>query len=354
MLPTCCRMAMRPTRSPPSATARHIRSVHRCRAPATRYFSIRPSARSSLERSYRAATQAQQLLGAPRYAAGSYPLVMDYAMAKGLAHEAFGHAAETDGMRTSILGTNGVFRSGERMAAPIVSIIDEPLERRPRLSTLFAQRRARGRATILDHGVLTDALADVFSARAAGARVIDAARAQSYGNVPVPRMTNIRIELPDPVPIDGDYEDQGPEDVRAALLNAGYITAGQPVIYLAGYKGGQVNPATGRFRVQLHGAVRTERRRHAHVPARYLFRLFARRAPCDPGRIRSAATRRDGLLRQGRSIGAIVGRLTLLPLSWSRPPGHDRRQELSRSRIRLRHALHRPDTGTLRGHSRYR
>jgi TldD protein len=45
----------------------------------------------------------------------------------------------------------------------------------------------------------------------------------------------------------GRFEDQGPEDVRTALLNAGLITAGHPVIYLAGYKGGQVNPAQGDF-----------------------------------------------------------------------------------------------------------
>src|SRR3712207_785283 len=77
-----------------------------------------------LSRSRRAADQAQQLMAAPRYPAGSYPIVMDYAMAKGLAHEAFGHAAETDGLRTSILGDGGRFRRGEAMAAEIVSIVD--------------------------------------------------------------------------------------------------------------------------------------------------------------------------------------------------------------------------------------
>jgi TldD protein len=60
-------------------------------------------------------------------------------------------------------------------------------------------------------------------------------------------MTNIRIELPESTPLRGAFEDQSPEDVRAALLNAGYIAAGHPVVYLAGYKGGQVNPAQGDF-----------------------------------------------------------------------------------------------------------
>src|SRR4028118_2317359 len=78
-------------------------------------------------RAQKAVETAQRLGSAPRYPAGSYPIIMDYAMAKGLAHEAFGHAAETDGLRTSILGRDGVFRAGEQMAAPIVTIIDEPV-----------------------------------------------------------------------------------------------------------------------------------------------------------------------------------------------------------------------------------
>ncbi len=198
--------------------AKSIRSVRHFRARATKYFSIRRTGRNSSNVRYRAATQAQQLLGAPRYAAGSYPLIMDYAMAKGLAHEAFGHAAETDGMRTSILGTNGVFRSGERMAAPIVSIIDEPLERDHAYQPFSPNGVPRGRATILDHGVLTDALADVFSARA-GRRTHHRRRtrpelrqrAGAAHDQHSDRVTRSGADRP------ASYEDQGPEDVRAAL-----------------------------------------------------------------------------------------------------------------------------------------
>jgi TldD protein len=198
-------------------------------------------------RAKKAVETAQRLVSAPRYPAGAYPIIMDYAMAKGLAHEAFGHAAETDGLRTSILGNNGVFRAGEQMAAPIVTIIDEPLSGDHAYQPFSPNGLRRSRATILNSGVLQDALADLFSAQAAGTRVIDAGRAQSYGAVPVPRMTNIRIELPESYPMPGRFEEQTPEDVRAALLNAGLLKAGQPVIYLAGYKGGQVSPAQGDF-----------------------------------------------------------------------------------------------------------
>ena len=207
-----------------------------------------PASRTALlQRAARAAQLAQDLIDAPRYPAGSYPLVIDYAMAKGLAHEAFGHAAETDGLRTSILGNGGLFRRGEKMAAEIVTIIDEPLPGDHAYQPFSPNGIRRSPATILDHGVLVDALADVFSAQAAGVRAIDAARAQSYGNVPVPRMTNIRIELPDPLPLDGRYEEQTPERVREVLLNAGLLGGGTPVLHLSGYKGGQVSTANGDF-----------------------------------------------------------------------------------------------------------
>ena len=44
-----------------------------------------------------------RLLDAPHVASGSYPLIIDYALAKGLAHEAFGHASESDSYRSSCL-----------------------------------------------------------------------------------------------------------------------------------------------------------------------------------------------------------------------------------------------------------
>ncbi|MBA3946931.1 MAG: TldD/PmbA family protein [Herpetosiphonaceae bacterium] len=213
----------------------------------TGYEVLREERTLCLQRAHKAAELAQGLASAPRYQAGSYPIIMDYAMAKGLAHEAFGHAAETDGLRTSILGRAGRLRRGEQFAAPIVSIIDEPQLGDHAYQPYSPNGVMRGRATILDHGVLHEGLADVFSAAMACVPIIDAARAQSYGSVPVPRMTNIRIELPDAYPLTGHFEEQTPELVRQALINAGLLRAGQPVIYLTGYKGGQVNPATGDF-----------------------------------------------------------------------------------------------------------
>ncbi|WP_025745569.1 TldD/PmbA family protein [Kallotenue papyrolyticum] len=232
-----------------SITARQHGATHTVNASLARtgYSVLREERTRLMARTVTAAETAQRLIGAPRYPAGAYPIVMDYAMAKGLAHEAFGHAAETDGLRSSILGRDGVFRRGERLAAPGVTIIDEPLVGDHAYQPFSPNGLPRTSTTIMRDGVLEEALADLFSAQRAGTRVIDAARAQHYGAVPVPRMTNIRIELPQAYELSGDFEEQTPERVRAALINAGLLRAGQPVIYLAGYKGGQVSTARGDF-----------------------------------------------------------------------------------------------------------
>lgn len=232
-----------------SLTAQRDGATHTVGASLSRtgYEVLREERPLLLARSHNAAQTALRLLDAPRYAAGSYPLIIDYAMAKGLAHEAFGHAAETDGLRSSILGRDGRFRQGEQLGSPLATIIDEPLVGDHAYQPFSPNGLRRTRATIMEHGVLREALADLFSAAPAGTRPIDAARAQSYGSVPVPRMTNIRIEVPEPFPLSGRFEDHTPDTVREALINAGLLRHGRTVVYLAGYKGGQVSPAQGDF-----------------------------------------------------------------------------------------------------------
>lgn len=197
---------------------------------------------------HRAAELGHRLLDAPHYAAGSYDLLIDYALAKGLAHEAFGHAAEIDGLRSSILGdAEGRFRVGERVAADHVSIVDEPIAGDHAYQPISPNGVRRQRTTILDHGVLREALADVFSAEAAGVPITGAGRCQSYRHVPVPRMTNIRIEVDRPVPVDLPFEEITPDVVWDLARDHGLLHSGRPLLYLSGYKGGQVNPVLGDF-----------------------------------------------------------------------------------------------------------
>lgn len=198
----------------------------------------------------RAARQARLALGlldAPRVPGGSYKLVIDYALAKGLAHEAFGHAAETDSMDASILGQDGRFRRGERVAPPFVSIVDGPLTGDYAYQPISANGEVRQTIHIVRDGVLDEALADTFSARRAGAAPTGAARAESYACLPMPRMTNTRIEVAEPIPIATDFDDVTPAELRELLIAKGLMAPDERVLFLTGYKGGQVNTSLGDF-----------------------------------------------------------------------------------------------------------
>ena len=203
---------------------------------------------SFLVRAEQAARLARVLPDAPTHPAGSFPLVIDYALAKGLAHEAFGHAAEADGYRSSVLARDGRFRSGERVGADHVSIIDEPLEGDHAWQPFSANgvpphpggaRRARppGRGTL--RPVVRRARRRAADRR--GARRIVPRRAPASDE----QHPHSRSPIPRPAP--GEFEDYGPEQVRDLLAGAGIFRRHPAVVYLSGYAGGQVNTASGDF-----------------------------------------------------------------------------------------------------------
>jgi len=194
-----------------------------------------------------AAGLATRLADAPHHPGGSFPLVIDYALAKGLAHEAFGHASESDGFRASVLAEDGRFRTGHRVGPSHVSIIDEPQPNDHAWQPYSANGLPRERAVLVEDGHLRDGLSDLWSYRNGGVRLTGAARAQSYGSAPLPRMTNIRIECATPLPAPGRFEDYGPEEVRDLLADAGVFRRHPRVCYLSGYTGGQVNTSVGEF-----------------------------------------------------------------------------------------------------------
>jgi TldD protein len=200
-----------------------------------------------LRRATRSARLALSLPDAPAHPAGSFPLVIDYALAKGLAHEAFGHASEADGFRSSVLAERGRFRTGADVGAEHVSIIDEPVPEDHAWQPFSANGVKRERVVLVDHGRLAEPLTDLWSAGPAGARLTGAGRAESFHQAPQPRMTNIRIEVDDPLPATGAFEEYGPLEVRDLLQSAGVFRRHPKVCFLSGYSGGQVNPTSGDF-----------------------------------------------------------------------------------------------------------
>ncbi|AFQ45710.1 TldD/PmbA family protein [Desulfosporosinus meridiei] len=193
---------------------------------------------------------------APQLPSGHYPLIIDYGLAKGLAHEAFGHAVESDHMNESVLGENGKLRKGLRVARPGVSIIDGPLIGDWANQPFSANGLPRQTVTIVRDGVLEAGLGDVFSAEEAGMPVTGAGRAESYAHVPLPRMSNIRLLVEPMLPlIPEEHLMDEVKAVRETLLKHGEMLAGEKNLLLLGYRGGQVNPKTGDFVFQCDGII---------------------------------------------------------------------------------------------------
>ncbi|MHB1652096.1 MAG: TldD/PmbA family protein [Desulfitobacteriaceae bacterium] len=192
---------------------------------------------------------------APFLSPGHYPVVIDYGLAKGLAHEAFGHAVESDHMQESVLGDNGKLKRGLRVARPGIHIIDGPLQGDWAYQPFSANGLPRETVWIVRDGVLEKGLGDIFSAEEAGIPVSGAGRAESYAHIPLPRMSNIRLVVGDVIPLpEGDLMEDA-ENVRQALLAREEIKQGEKTLLLVGYRGGQVNPKTGDFVFQCEGII---------------------------------------------------------------------------------------------------
>jgi TldD protein len=199
---------------------------------------------------------AAAVCGAPQLPSGHYPLIIDYGLAKGLAHEAFGHAVESDHMNESVLGEAGRLRKGLRVAGPGVDIIDGPLLGDWAYQPYSANGLRRQTVTIVRNGVLEAGLGDIFSAAEAGMPVTGAGRAESYEHVPLPRMSNIRLLVERMLHFTSrEHLMDEVKAVRDTLLQHGELKEDGKNLLLLGYRGGQVNPKTGDFVFQCDGII---------------------------------------------------------------------------------------------------
>ena len=241
----------------PRARADHSLAVRRSSGPVSTTAKISGAdvralttreARAALERRSRHALRGVlDAVDAPPVPTGHYRVVVDYGLAKGLAHEAIGHLCESD-VDTSVFFREGRLRLGERVGAPHVSVVDGPVAGDWAYQTVSANGLDRCDCVLVDRGVLVGGLADVFSAGAAGLRSTGACRAGSFRERPVPRMTNVRIVVDEPLPLDAPSDAVTPEAAAEALRRAGLLSAdGPPILYLAGYRGGQAHPRRGDF-----------------------------------------------------------------------------------------------------------
>jgi TldD protein len=199
-----------------------------------------------MRRAGRAAADARLASDAPAVQAGGYRIVLRHALAKGLAHEAIGHLCESD-VDGSVLMRAGRLRLGDRLARETISVIDGPLPGDYAQQPISANGLPRQTVALVERGVLSAGLGDLFSAELAGVPTTGACRAAGFRDRPTPRMTNIRIEVANAAPLDIDQDDLTPEDAVVALSRLGLLERGRPTIYLTGYRGGMAHPRRGDF-----------------------------------------------------------------------------------------------------------
>jgi TldD protein len=179
------------------------------------------------EKAREAAGRAIALLAARRAPGGRMPVVISSRAGGTMIHEAIGHGLEADLALQGLSRFSG--RMGERVASPLVTVIDD--------ATLPGRRGSYGfddegvpseRTMLVDRGILTGYLTDRLSAMRAGGRSTGNGRRESYRHRPIPRMSNTFIAPgeDDPVGILGST-DRG--------------------LFVTRMGGGQVNTVTGEF-----------------------------------------------------------------------------------------------------------
>lgn len=184
-----------------------------------------------------------RLLRAPAAPSGRMTVVTDPELTGVFSHEAVGHASEADLVAAGESVLHG--RLGQEIGSELVTLCDDSTVEGAFGSFPFDDHGVRGRKRVLvEHGVLKGYLCDRVSAHKLGLRSTGSARAESYQERPLVRMTNTFIEA-------GTLTfDDLLEDVKEG-------------VYCVGSRGGQVDTAKGTFQFSAQEAYRIRRGRLA-------------------------------------------------------------------------------------------
>ncbi len=144
-----------------------------------------------------------------------------------LLHEAIGHGLEGDFNRKKTSAFAGLM--GQRIAAPGVTVLDDGTipDRRGSLS-VDDEGTPSAKNVLIEDGILVGYMQDRQNARLMGVAPTGNGRRESYGHIPMPRMTNTYM--------------LGGGDDPAAILSG--LKDG---IYAVGFGGGQVDITNGKF-----------------------------------------------------------------------------------------------------------
>ena len=174
-----------------------------------------------------AAASAIRMLDAIPAPAGTMPVIVSNGWGGVLFHEAVGHGLEADHVERNSSVYAG--KLGERVAAPIVTLLDDATIPRHRGSFRVDDEGVAGQRTpLVVDGILEGYLTDRKSARALGLPTSGNGRRQSFQKLPLPRMTNLVV----------GRGTSSPADILADTPSG---------LYVVSLGGGQVDTTSGQF-----------------------------------------------------------------------------------------------------------
>ncbi|NNG14690.1 MAG: metalloprotease TldD, partial [Gammaproteobacteria bacterium] len=159
--------------------------------------------------------------------AGTMDVVLGPGWPGVLLHEAVGHGLEGDFNRKGSSAFSG--RVGEQVAAKGVTVVDDGsiTDRRGSLN-VDDEGTVTQENILVEDGILRGYMQDKMNARLMGVAPTGNGRRESYGHLPMPRMTNTFMRA-------GEHD---PEEILASVKNG---------LYAVNFGGGQVDITSGKF-----------------------------------------------------------------------------------------------------------
>jgi TldD protein len=186
----------------------------------------------------KAVRQALVNLSAVPAPAGEMDVVLGPGWPGVMLHEAVGHGLEGDFNRKRTSAFAGLM--GQQVAAKGVTVVDDgTLQNRRGSLSIDDEGTPTNRTVLIEDGILVGYMQDRQNARLMNMRPTGNGRRQSYGHVPMPRMTNTYM-------LDGNRD---PAEIIASVKNG---------IYAVNFGGGQVDITSGKYVFQCTEAYRIE------------------------------------------------------------------------------------------------
>ena len=181
----------------------------------------------ALEFGKEAVRQALVNLEADEAPAGNMTVVLGPGWPGILLHEAIGHGLEGDFNRKGTSAFSG--RVGERVASDLCTVVDDgTLQGRRGSLTIDDEGTPTEQTVLIEKGILKGYMQDKLNARLMGVNSTGNGRRESYGSLPMPRMTNTYM-------LAGAHN---PEEIIKSVKKG---------LYAKNFAGGQVDITSGKF-----------------------------------------------------------------------------------------------------------